>query len=109
MAPVTEIPLTITPEAADYIDNQLHLRPEFERMLDYIRQNVKGLGSLQIHLQPPYELGDWPVVVILALLRELIPGDTTGFTFGDWMVMHFPYQVRMHFVMFLDLEPGHAR
>jgi hypothetical protein len=110
MSTASTVPLSITPEAADYIDNVLRLRPEFERMLDYVRNNVDNTRAIKVVLQQPYEADDEPVIIIYALLRDLREGyDGASGRFGDWQLEHFPLKVHQHFILFRGYEPDDAR
>lgn len=110
MATASTVPLSITPEAADYIDNELRMRPEFERMLDYVRNHVDNLGGILVRVQPPYDDGGDPAVIITALYKEL-PAEPDGAMgrFGDWQLETFPKDVHMHFVMTRGWVPNDAR
>lgn len=97
--PVTEaIPLTITPEAAAYVV-ELGLQEPFEQMLGQVRQ-VPGLRSLRVWLQPPYDLGGGPSVIMEGVRDDpRLADDPVDRDFADWQSKQFPPDVFQHFTL----------
>jgi hypothetical protein len=100
MTPSTTVPLTITPDATAYIE-QLGTRAEFEQMIDYIRQHVSGLRSLEVEIQPPYDTGNEDQVIIHALRDAAVadPNDPTKWEWHRWVIATFPTDVYLHYTL----------
>src|SRR4051794_17753734 len=62
---VASIPMTISAEATAHVA-QLGMQAEFERMVEHTRQTIPGLTRINVVVDPPYDEGDWPAVVIEA-------------------------------------------
>jgi hypothetical protein len=108
MATPSTVPVTITAEAAAHVA-ELGMQAEFERMLEHARQVIPGLKRLEVELQPPYDTGDEPAVVILALQREVGPPDASPqMRFGEWQVHTFSPDVFRHFTLLAFGEPDNA-
>ena len=104
----TTIPVTVFPEAADYVA-ELGMEEPFRRMLDHALESIPGLRELRVTLQPAYDVGA-PCVLIEAL-KELPPGldDPTQRIWGRWRMTTFPPEVFQHFVLLVVYGPAHAR
>src|SRR5262245_31410128 len=98
MAAVTTVPLTITPEAEAHVA-QLGFQAEMERMLEYTRQTVPDLQRIDIWLQPPYDTGDDPGV-ILEITRggPDEPDDSNWEQWRDWVIATFSPEVWRQFM-----------
>ncbi len=96
----TTVPLVITPEADQYIE-QLGTRAEFEQMIDYIRQHVSGLRHIWVILEPPYDTGDEDQVVIKALRDPAVAtiNDPTKDEWHRWEIATFPPDVFWHYTL----------
>jgi hypothetical protein len=97
MATDETVPLTVTPEAAEYIDRH-GVREAFEKMLAHVRGAVPGLRAIDVELPPPYDLGS-ELIVIRA---EVSHPDAIGPAQDDhdrWVLGTFPPEARMHFTM----------
>jgi hypothetical protein len=105
----TPVPVIITPEVSAYVAG-LGMQTEFDRMLEYTRQNVADLGALHISLVGPYDDGDVPCVVFDAQLsREAPLNDDTWHRWSDWFLSTFPRKAFGRFQLrFTPPEPGHA-
>jgi hypothetical protein len=96
MATAETIPLTITPEAAAFID-AVGQRREFEAMLEHARQVVPGLRAFEVILDDTPEIGP-PLVAIYAHRDARGPDDDpTNRSFGRWAVETFPPEVCLNF------------
>jgi hypothetical protein len=108
MTTPTTVPLTITPDAAAYIA-ELGLQAQFEEMLEHARQTIPGMHSLDVELQPAYDM-EFPCILILPTVDE--PGveyDPTEMKYATWKRESFPYEVSQHFTLLLIYRPADAR
>jgi hypothetical protein len=109
MNPTTNVPLTVTPEAAARVA-ELGMQRELEEMLERARQSVPDLRAIDVQLWGPYDEGDEPRVVILATkASRILPYDPTENELGRWEVTTFPPDVCRHFVMLIMYETGDGR
>jgi hypothetical protein len=100
MTAATSIPVTILPEAAEYID-QLGMRSEFEQMVEHTRKTVPGLRAITVEYDhdPSNTVG--PGIVIIAH-REPPSSPLSPLpeqVWGRWQVTTFPPEVCRQFVM----------
>jgi hypothetical protein len=109
MIPNTTIPITVTPEATEYIA-QLGLQGAFEQMLEHTLRTVPGLRCIEITVQPPYDLGGDPCVLIEATREDPhLTDDLTDRTWWRWQGETFPPQVSQYFCFYSFYEPPDAR
>ena len=66
------VPVSITEEAAAHVA-ALGQQTEFERMLDKVGELVPELARVEVSLNPPYDTGDEPGVLIDAFRDGEIP------------------------------------
>jgi hypothetical protein len=103
MSASTEVPLTITPEAAARTA-ELGLQKELQQMIDHVREVVPELVGIEVVREPPYDT-DWEPVSITAYSdRAFAPGEDTSSNLDKWVVSTFPPQVLEHLVILLS--PG---
>ncbi len=104
----TTISLTVMSEADARIEN-LGMRREFEQMLERVRQTVPDLHALEVTLEPDYEEGLHPGIVIWAVKPAPREGDfdPSDMNLGEWMVATFSPDVRWHFCIISSYEPSH--
>ena len=57
------IPLKITQEAAEFIAEQ-GLEAPLQKMLDSIPQRIPAVHAISVCLQPPYDTGGGPCVIL---------------------------------------------
>jgi hypothetical protein len=109
MSAVTTIPLTVDPEAADHIA-RLGMQAEFDRMIEHTRQTVPGLRRIHVWLQPPYDTGDDPGVIIEIIRNDPFQlDDPTRKQWYDWLIETFSPDVLRHFTRFTAYEePNHV-
>ncbi len=90
------IPVTIAPEAAERVA-ELGMGRELERMLDYLRGEVRGVLSIDVQLALPYDTGDDAGISFDVLLD--CPWSDLGprRAIRDWMVHTFPPHVNRYF------------
>ena len=108
MASVSTIPLSITPEASAQVA-KLGMEEPFEQMLEHTRETVPGLRSIRVTLQPPYDLGEDPCVLIEANRdNPQLQDDPTDREWGYWRLTTFSPKVFPHFVMYSVYRPDNA-
>jgi hypothetical protein len=108
MSPTT-VPITIMPEAAQRV-TLLGMQTEFDRMLEYTRQRVPGLRSVEVQLALPYDTGEEPTVVIEATRDDPhLDYDPTDMDWGSWQVNTFSPYICRYFVMMSIYRPDHER
>ena len=101
------VPVTVSPEAQSRL-NFLGLHAEFERMLDYVRQNMPGLRSIDVVLEPPYDTGGDDVILIQPLILEREPGqpDRAHAEWWEWFRGSFPNVICLNFCLFPIYYPA---
>jgi hypothetical protein len=110
MATTTNIPITITPEAATRVA-ELGMQREFAQMLDHAKQAIPRLRALTATLTfDPEEEVD-PRVLMLATvpLPERPEEDKTEWDFGRWQIHTFPPAVSSQFCLMTEYEAPHGR
>ncbi len=96
MSASTDIPLTITPEAAARTA-ELGLRKELEQMIAYVREGVPGLAAIEVTIEECYDSRDETGIRVEAYSdRVYEPGDTTSAQLEDWVLATFGPQVLEH-------------
>ncbi|HEY7158138.1 MAG TPA: hypothetical protein VH575_29570 [Gemmataceae bacterium] len=99
----TDVPLTITPEAAARIA-ELGVQKEFEQMIAYVREMVPELTAIEVVRELPYDT-DWEPISITAYSDQVFAtGDNTSAKLAKWRTETFPPQVLEHLVLLLS--PG---
>jgi hypothetical protein len=98
MNQTTTIPITIAPEAAEYVQ-KLGMQREFNQMVEHVRQTAPDLRSIEVNLEPPYDTGDEDRVVIFAF-RECpnVLEDQWDDQWRHWEIQTFSPDVLRHFV-----------
>jgi hypothetical protein len=109
MSASTEVPLTITPEAAARIA-ELGMRKELEQMIEHVREAVPGLAAIDVEIAECYDSRDETGVSIVAYSdRVFEPGSTTSWDLIGWSVDTFPPQVLEHLCILLSPGRPYAR
>ncbi|SRR6266542_385143 len=109
MNQTTNVPLTVTPEAAARVA-ELGMQRELEQMLEHVRQAVPGLRTIAVELWDQYDLDVEPRVVILATMVSENPvEDRTENALGRWKVTTFSPDVCRHFVILILYEAWDGR
>jgi hypothetical protein len=103
----TEVPVSVTPEAAARVA-ELGMQAPYEALLDYARA-VSGVRLIEVTLNERYDTGDEPGVSIEAF----VTGDEDTCNELDrrcasWYVQAFPPEVCEHFLMTVSPEAWHA-
>jgi hypothetical protein len=99
MASVSQVPVTISPEAGARIA-EVNLRKVVDRMLDYAVQHLPCLDRIEVTLYDRYEIGDEPGLAIDAFSqRAFDPADSTGQELDKWMVAEFPPEILQHIIL----------
>jgi hypothetical protein len=109
MTLATNVPLTVQPDAAQRVA-ELGLQAELDRMLEHVRQTVPCVQRIDIWLQPPYDTGPDPAVIIEVYQSE--PGRwqySDWEKWRDWLLETFSPDVWRHFAMWPVHDPNHAR
>jgi hypothetical protein len=103
------VPLTIDPEAAARVA-ELGMQAELEQMLEHARRTIPGLQRLDVVLDPPYDTGDEPAVVIEALRDPATRAepDQTWWHYSGWEITTFPPDVCRHFSLLILYGSNHA-
>lgn len=103
------IPVTVPAEAAARVE-ELGMQREFEIMLDFLKQNMPGLRSIVVEVDPTIDMWDAASVVLWTHRDdpglEIDPGDQI---WGSWFVNAFSPDVCRHFVHLSTYEAPHAR
>ena len=103
MATGTDIPLTVSDEAAALIA-EWGMQREFEQMVEHTRQTVPGLKSIAA-IADFGPCGDDPGVILCSLRADPGPGhDRTDWDWGSWQIATFPPQVCIRFTMLSGYE-----
>jgi hypothetical protein len=87
----------ISPEAAAHVA-ALGMQAEFDQMVAHAWQTLPGLSRIHVTLEPPYDTGDEPGVVLWAYLT--IPWQQSvrvAEEYIRWEVTTFPPDVCRHF------------
>ncbi len=109
MNQTTNVPLTVTPEAAARVA-ELGMQRELEQMLEHARKTAQGLRAISVELWDQYDLDDEPRVVILARVVGRNPlEDRIEGQWIDWRVTALPPDVCRHFVMLAEYEADDGR
>jgi hypothetical protein len=93
------VPLTITQEAADFIAEE-GLQAVLQKFLDNIPNHIPNLHAISVFLQPPYDTGGGPCV-ILDVKRDIPPiaYDPTEWNWRRWVAENIPPEEFEHFCL----------
>jgi hypothetical protein len=94
----TTIPVTIAPEAAARVA-ELGMQRELERMLDFLRQEVSGVLSVDVQLAMPYDTGDETSIVLEVPLDRPLSDASGRRQLRDWMAEALPPVVNRYFTI----------
>jgi hypothetical protein len=109
MNTVIDIPTVVSPEAAARVA-ELGMQAEFDQMIAKARQTLAGLHRLNVVLDPPYDTGDEPSVVIEAFRAENgVLTDPTEREWSHWKITTFSPDIWRHFCLLTFSETPHAR
>jgi hypothetical protein len=104
----TDVPVTITPEAAVRLD-ELGMHNELEQMIAHVREVVPDLVAIEVELAERYDTGGEPGITIRAYSdRPYEPDDKTSSNLIRWDVETFPPQVLEHLCTRLIYGRPHA-
>jgi hypothetical protein len=106
MALTTDIPCKISPEAAARLA-ELGIRQGFEQMLEHAARCVSDLRRLEVTLEPPYEEGEEPRVVINAAVgyRDGDPLNPGFQRWSEWVGRTTPPDISRHVTLLIWDEP----
>jgi hypothetical protein len=109
MAEPATIPITVTPEAAERIA-ELGVQAEFQQMVDRALQLVPAVKRIEVVLEPAYDTGDDPYLLIYAFHGgPWESGYAAGEKWADWKTFAFHPDVHRHFTLWTHPETDHAR
>jgi hypothetical protein len=110
MSQAIAVPLTITPEASDFV-RELGMHEQLEQMLDHARQIIPSLYEITVSLLPRYdEPGELDAVIIDAFSDDpAVRTHPFGSDWGRWKMETFPPAVFQHFTLIDIYVPTHAR
>jgi len=110
MATVTEIPVTVSPDAAARVA-ELGMQREFQMMIDQLKQLIPGLRAIEATLEYPPDYEDDPMVLLTTYQPEYSgPGlDPTHVAWTDWFMQTFAPDVLRHFVRLEFYETSNGR
>lgn len=111
MTPMLNVPCRVTDEAEAYVV-ELGLQEQFAEMLEHTRQTVPGLKAIEVNLEPSYDLGWGPCVLIEATMDDPhLDDDPTIREWAHWKSSHFSPEVSQHFTFLANYGFGlpHAR
>ena len=109
MTPTITIPCRVTAKAEAYVA-ELGLQDAFAQMLAHTQGVVPGLRAIEVTLQPPYDLGGGPCVIIDATMDDPhLSYDPTMMEWAHWKSRQFPPEVGQHFCFFANYGFSHAR
>jgi hypothetical protein len=102
------IPFTIEPDAAARVA-ELGMKAELEQMIKHVCQAVPKLRRIDVVLQPPYDTGNEPSIIIDITREAPPPGDDpTQRELGNWEADNFSPDVGRHFIMLVQDDIAHA-
>lgn len=108
MTPKLDVPCRVSPEAEAYVA-ELGLQTEFAEMLEHARQAVPGLKAIEVNLQPPYDLGGGPCVLIEPTVPEPSPDEyPIDLQLQHWKSSRFPPEVSQHFTFLATYGASNA-
>ena len=106
---VTTIPVTVDAEASVHVA-ELGMQRELDAMLEFLRQNVPDLHRIDVTLQPPYDTGDDPGVIIEITRDDPHgEGDRIRKSWRDWKIDTYSPDIWRHFALFEVPGESHAR
>ena len=98
MATVTTIPVNIAADAAEHV-RQLGMQPQFETMLERLREIIPGIRAIDVSLEYPPDYVDDPVILLTTYQpRPPAAGDPTRSAWRSWMISTFSPDILKHFV-----------
>src|SRR5579859_2692634 len=104
MSASTDVPVTITPEAAARLD-ELGMHKELEQMIAHVREVVAELVAIEVEIVECYDSRDEPGVCIRAYtVQPYVPDNTISWDLIRWDVETFPSRVLEH--LNIDLVYG---
>jgi hypothetical protein len=109
MATLTEIPVTVSPDAAARVA-ELGMQREFQMMIDQLKQIIPGLREIEVTLEYPPDYDDDPMVLLSTVQPP--PTEEVDPTCGNWrswLIETFPPDVLRHFVRLPFYDIGRAR
>ena len=109
MSQAIMVPVTITPDAADFI-RELALQDPFEQMLEHAQLTIPGLYSFAVSLLPRYDEDKGAAVIIDATSADpFVKDNDVARQWGRWQIERFPPDVWQHFTLFVYYVPAYAR
>jgi hypothetical protein len=100
------VPVTITPEAAAWIDAR-RLRRPLDQILEYGRENVSGLRAVRVILETAVDEGNLEYAAVEAELPG--PDNGEGFAWWSWRLDDFPRCVCEQLRLYCEVGEADAR
>jgi hypothetical protein len=108
MATVSTIPVNIAADAAAHV-RQLGMQPQFEIMLERLRDIIPGIRAIDVTLEYPSEYVDDPTILLTTYQpRSPGTGDPTRSAWCSWSSTFSP-DVLKHFVRLPFYGEGNGR
>ena len=105
----TGIPVTIEPEAAEYV-GELELRPVLGKILESTTQIFPDLRRFAVKLETGCEDNNvLRVIVELIVSADFALGGNAMLRFMEWVVANLPPQEWQYFGVWRDYEPNHGK
>jgi hypothetical protein len=92
----TPVPLTISPEAAEYIANH-GLQQPFQQMLDELPKRMAAVHAIKVGLEWQYDEAEMRVICDVTREHPGLADDPTDREWGMWILTAFPPDVFRHF------------
>jgi len=109
MSAIAGIPTLVEPEASLRV-TELGMQKEFEIMLDHVRQVIPELLRIHVTLEPPYDTGDQPRIVIEAMRGgQYLGDDPSQRQWARWEAEEFSVDICRHFTMLVTYGSSDAR
>jgi hypothetical protein len=105
----TDVPVTITPEAAARVA-ELGMQKELEQMIAHVREVVADLVAIEVGIAERHDSGGEPGVRIRAYtVQPYNPEAKLSWNLSGWVVDTFPSRVLEHMNIFLIHGRPNAR
>jgi len=109
MSAITGVPILVESEASARV-TELGMQKEFELQLNHARKMIPELQQIQVTLEPPYDMGDEPHIVIEAWQGGTLQDhEQTRERWIKWEVETLPADVLRHFTTLIFLGSPDAR
>lgn len=108
MTPKLDVPCRVSAEAEAYVA-ELGLQDALAEMLEHARQAIPDLQAIEVNLQPPYDMGGGPCVLIELTVPERPVEEYPDYLqLAHWKSSRFPPEVSQHFTFLVNYGPADA-